>query len=447
MWVELEFYTKRPNLELRNVRIKIPKEIYAKIKNKFVLIQVNGFTFKYKVSKENRFVIYKKNLQKINFKNKNIIKIKILQKINVKSSKSIIQNNKINVEPLIPNKTNKGFSIKRLVSKNKIDCFYNSYSGINEVKINKSTPLEFTRFLGYYQAEGGKPKNKYHVSEQISFTNTKLSIIWDFINLSKSFINPQLWSAEIKVLKRKKIKERKLKKFLINLNINKEKIKIRTEKNLRDFSIRLSICSNILYEILFNILSKIKIFLIKEDLKDKKIKKMYINFMQGLFAGDGNFNKYKEKNGGTHFRLEFYEEKENYAREINQLLNKIIKNKIIKKNGKNMYLIRSTLNWKKLLLLEKLKLFDFHPKHKNSLKEAIKNHDRYKSHKNLIGLKNRFNIMDLINNNEKSKIYNYNWVKNMIRYNLIKKNGKNDWSLTNEGIQIKKILNELSCNF
>ena len=167
-----------------------------------------------------------------------------------------------------------------------------------------------------------------------------------------------------------------------------------------------------------------------------------------MFAGDGNFNRYKNKFGGNHFRLNFFEAKENYAEEISLLLNKIgINNKIKKKNNKNMFIIRATLNWEKLLLIENLGLLNFHSRHKNSLKEAIQSHNSYKSHKSLIGLKDRFNIKDLMRINKKLKIYNYNWIKDMISYNIVKKNRKNDWSLTNKGIKIKKILSELSYSF
>ena len=188
-------------------------------------------------------------------------------------------------------------------------------------------------------------------------------------------------------------------------------------------------------------LDKIKDLLIKQGITKGYHKKMYVYYLQGLFAGDGNFNVFKNKMNGNHLRLIFYEEKLDYAKEAKKLLNKIgLKNKIKKDSRKNMYLIKATLNWKKILLLQKLKIFDFHEKHKLRLIKTIKNHKRYKSHKHIIKLKKRFNITDMVETSRKDKTTCYNWARKMIECKLVIKNDKNDWSLTEKGDEVKNIL-------
>ena len=346
---------------------------------------------------------------------------------------------------MIPKRTQSDKEIIKTINNTRLNCFYQSEGGIREIYLSKFVPLEFCRFLGYYQAEGGKPEYKKGEGRQVSFVNTKVALIEDFIKLSKELIEVDLWAAEIRLKTRDFDKEYQLKKNLINLGIKEGKIKIRTENSLKDYCIRLTICSSLLYDILFNTLTEIKKDLLKSTLNEEKIKKKYLNFMQGLFAGDGNFNVYKNKFGGNHFTLKFYEEKENYAKDISVFLNKIdLNNRIIKDKNKNLFIIRANLNWNKLLLLEKLKLFDFHLYHKKSLKLAIKNHKRYKSHKHLIQLKERFNIKDVQQKIKKEKVSCYNWIKDMIDCNIIIKNKKNDWSLTEKGIITKDILNKIN---
>jgi len=438
------FSSKKPNLNNKVVRIKIPSKIHEKIRSKFVIIKINnGSEFLEKISDEKRFVISKE--QKIKFLNKNVIIIKEI-KIKKKLEKNLIKNKKINLIKLIAEKTRCGTQINIIEKDDNLICFCKSFNGrLRNIIIKKRAPLKFCRLLGYYQAEGSKEKKiKKRKGRQVVITNTDFNLIEDFINLSKHIIETSIWNAEIKLPKKNKQKENFIKKKLIKLGISKKKIKTRIENKLKDFSIRLFICSTLLSDIVINLMNKIREKLIKEDLSNKDFLEMYINFMQGLFAGDGNYDTYKNKMGGTHHRLIFYEADKDYANDYQKLLEKIgIESRLIKIKNKNLYIIRSTLNWKYLLLFQELKIFKYHGKHRISLINSIKNHKRYRSHKSLRYIDSGFNISKICKISNKDKTTCYNWIKEMTSKGIVIKNRINDWSLSQEGKRIKKILGGL----
>ena len=95
---------------------------------------------------------------------------------------------------------------------------------------------------------------------------------------------------------------------------------------------------------------------------------------------------------------------------------------------------------KYLLLLQDLKLFEYHKKHRESLVNSIKNHNKYRSHKYLTKLKINFDINNICNISNKNKTTCYNWIRKMIGQNLIIKNKVNDWSLSPQGIKIREVL-------
>ncbi|GBE20278.1 hypothetical protein BMS3Abin17_01016 [archaeon BMS3Abin17] len=440
------FYTfspKTPNINKRVVRIQIPTKIYKKIKNNFVKINVNGTELIDKITSEKRFVIPKE--QKIIFSNQNIVKIEII-KNKKRKKKSFIVNKKIDILNWLPEKNREEVKINIIGNKDNLTCFIKNFKGrVRQVIIKKYVPLEFCRLLGYYQAEGGKEKIiKKRRGREVVITNTNLDLVKDFIFLSKYLIDASNWNAEIKLTKRNELKEKFIIKELIKLGVKKNKIKIRKEKKLKDFSIRLSICSTLLSDIILNFMNCIRKKLIERRPLGKNYKIMYINFMQGLFSGDGNYNTFKNKDGGTHHRLIFYEGNKNYAIDYQKLLrNEGIKSNIIKIKDKNLYIIRTTLNWELLLLLKELNLFDYHKKHKEALVSSIKSHKRYKSNKYLIKLGDNFNIKQICEVSNKSKVICYNWIKKMVNNNLIVKNKINDWSSSLGGKRIKGILKNL----
>ena len=192
-------------------------------------------------------------------------------------------------------------------------------------------------------------------------------------------------------------------------------------------------------------MNEIREELIELDISKIPNKNIYSNFIQGLFAGDGHYATYKNKEGGRHHRLIFYERDEPYAIDYQKLLEKVgIKNKIIKEKNKNMCIVRATLNWYFLLKIFDLKLFNFHEKHMMTLKNSIISHKRYKSFKYLCQLDNKFSIQDVEKILKKKRVICYNWIKKMMNYGPIEKNKINNWSLTKEGKKVRDIIINLN---
>lgn len=443
------YYSKKPSTISRIVRIRIPPKIYKKIRNNFVNIKINNtIEFLYKISKEKRFVIPKEINKEINFLDNNLIEIEEIKPIKRTREKIKIKNNKIELIQIIPRNTRSGMPINLIIKKEKLICFYKSKRGmLRKIELKKEVPLEFCRFLGYYQAEGGKEKkiNK-RKGRQVVFTNTNQEIISDFLSLSKNMLETNLWYVEIRLKENNRKKEEFIKNMLENLGIDKKNIKIRIEKNLKDFSIRLYICSTILSDIIIKLMEEVKNYLIIKNVVDSKENlKMYVSFMQGLFAGDGNYNAYKNKEGGTHHKLIFYEEDYKYALQYCKLLKKIgINSKVIKIKNKHLFIIKSTLNWKYLLLIKELGLFDYHARHKSSLIKAIQKHKSYKSHKYLADIDKDFNIEKIQDIMKKERVICYNWIRKMIDRGMVIKKDINQWSLSKESKRINKILSEIS---
>ncbi len=441
------YHSKHQNTKSRLLRIQIPIKIYEKIKNSFVSIKINNAEFFYKISNERRFVVPKELKGKINFQKENQITIEKLKFIKRTGKNIVIKKEKLDLLSFIPDKLRSGTKINLLLWKNSLICFYKSPKGtLRKIEIRKEVPLEFCRLLGYYQAEGGKEKKIKKSGRQVVFTNTHINLISDFIILSKNLFKTNLWNAEIRIKKANKMKEALIQNMLKKLGINKKNIKIRIGDNLKDFSIRLYICSTILSDIIIRIMENIKNYLITENILNKKNNlKMYISFMQGLFAGDGNYNTYKNKKGGVHHRLIFYEEDYNYALQYKKLLKKIgMESKIIKIKDKNLFIIRATLNWDFLLLIKELGLFDCHIHHKTSLIESIKRHKSYRSHKYLISMPNKIDIKKVQKVIKKEKVICYNWLKKMVERGVIIKRDANRWELSEKGKRIKRILKEIS---
>jgi len=443
------YHSKCLNGGSKILRIKVPSKIHHEIKNDFVRIRINkNIEFLYKISEEKRFVVPKALTNKINFLGNNLIEITNIKLLKQQKDETIVKNGKINLIQIIPKKMRSGSPISILIKGDELICFCKSFRGaLRKIEIKKGVPLEFCRFLGYYQAEGGKEKkiNKEN-GRQVVFTNTNANIIRDFIILSKKVIKEELWNIEIKLKKRNRKKEENLKNMLEELGINKKDIKIKIERNLRDFSIRLYICSTILSDIIIGLMETIKDYLIDEStlLTNKSNLKMYVSFIQGLFAGDGNYNAYQNKLGGVHHRLIFYEEDYNYALQYKKLLEKAgIGSKIIKIKNKNLFIVRATLNWELLLLIKELELFDYHKSHGASLKKFIKIHKSYRSHKHLVYLGDNIDIERIQELIKKERVICYNWIKKMVDRGVMIKKDRGLWKLSEKGERIKKVLSKI----
>ncbi len=430
---------------LKDGRIYLHKEEYHKFKDKFFEVEIQknnkSLSFIKYLNKERRFFIPRDIRKKLNLEPKDIITINIKEIKNIKREKEIIKNNKFNSLAFIPEKTLSGYPILVLEKKNKLLCWYLNYGGSKEVIINKNMPSKFAKCLGYYQAEGGKPKLAKRRAREFSFVNTSLKIIKDFIGLLKYLIDIKIIKTTIYYNKKlSKDRIEKVKEKLIKYGIREENLYINKAKRIRNYSIKLWISSSILTDIFINMVDKTRNYLSENC--DKESEKLTKLFLRGLFNGDGNFACAKDKHGSLHSFLRFFERERQYIEDYKRLLEKLeLNGKIRKEGNKNLYILNIYLNWDKLLKLIETDLIKDSKKQHQKLIWNLKNHRWYKSQKHFKNLNPIFcgnHIRELM-----PKKICYNWVKKRINEGTVQKIRRGIYELTDKGLYTKNILEKI----
>ncbi len=392
------------------------------------------------LSKDKRIYIPIKIRETLKIKDEvNIVKIKIIE--NKKRRKFLLKNNLMDLISVIPEKTLSGYDIVVIEKDDSYLCWYCTQGRPKELLIKKEIPGVFLRFLGYYQAEGGKPKLTKRRGRTLSFSNTKFEIIKDFFKLSENLLDKNLWNATInynKKIERKDIEDLILK--LKELGIQKDKIKIHPREKIKNYSIILWISNSILAETIDNLNNKSRDLILKT-----KNKALFENYFRGVIAGDGNFFSYRDKKGSLHSWLSIYEEKEHYILRYKEILEKYgLNGKIRKDKDKNLYILVILANWEKLLNLLKYDIFLYTPKHKDRLLWTIKNHKKYRALKYLTKLEDKFDIKDIKNISNKNYSYAAHWIKKRKREDIILPKeiieNRQSWELTDKGKEVRKIL-------
>lgn len=368
-----------------------------------------------------------------------------IQKIKTINNKdrpsSLIKNGKIDVLGSIPKKTLSGYEIVVITKNDKYCCWYCTKGRPNEMLLNKKVPLSFVRFLGYYQAEGGKPKLNKRRGRTFSFTNTKLNLIKDFFELSQYLIDKDLWNVSVKYNPNiDKMALNKLKEELKCIGLGLNATTAVPVGRLKSYSITLWISNSVLAETIDNMNKKMKRLILL-----KRNSSLFENYFRGVIAGDGTFFAYRDKNGSLHSRMAIYDGKERYIVGYKKILDSYgLKGNIRKLENKNMYVLTLNNNWDMLLHLLKFDLFSYTPKHKNRLVWTIKSHNRYRSLKYLINLKKTFDICDVNMLTKRGYSYSANWIKKREQKQIVKfvkiKDGRQVWKLTTGGEDLKNTL-------
>ncbi|MEK6932988.1 MAG: hypothetical protein AABW56_04315 [Nanoarchaeota archaeon] len=429
-------------LQVKKGRVWIPKKKQTKYKGKFIEIFVKNnnkkSSFIAVIPKDGRFYIPIEIRNKLKVKDK--IKIeKIILLKNKRRNDKLISKNRFNILSIIPEKTLSDYEILVVDMGDKYLCWYCTQGRPKEILLNKHVPLSFAKLLGYYQAEGGKPKLRKRTGRNFSFTNKKFELIKDFFNISKCLFDVKEWNVTIRYEKNmdyKKIEE--LKDKLKFLGINPKKIFIRQAKRIKESTIVLWISNSVLTEVIDNFNKKFKEFIIKE-----KNEFLFKNYFQGEIAGDGNFFSYRDKTGSLHSRLNIYEEKLEYVLNHKRILDNFgLIGKIKKDKEKELYTLKLTNNWEMLLRLLEYDLFYNAPHHKKRLIWTIKEHNRFRALNYIINLPIKFNSKILNKTLGDRGTYIYSWLRKRRKEGLIKTLDKGLWSLTEEGIKIKNLLNK-----
>lgn len=420
-------------------RVWLSKELQKDYKNKFVEITIRNNlqkkSFISKINKDGRFYIPKSIKESMNIKEK-VEVVNILNIKNLIKSKKLINNNKIEILTAIPEKTLSGYPIAIKKEGRTYQCWYCAKGRPNEIIINKAIPLTFSRLLGYHQAEGGKPKLSKRRGRTLSFTNKKIELIKDYFQLANYMFNNQLIKATVRH-NPKEAKENieNLKKELLKLGITQ--ISIKQAPRIKTFTIKLWVSNSLLAEIVDNLNTKLKQFL----LEDEELE-IFKDYYRGYLAGDGTFFVGRDKNNSMHAVAYLFEEREEYIKEHQEILNnRGIIGGVKKAKNKNMFILTINCNWNTLLKLLEYDLFKVIPYHKKKLINAIRSHKKFRALKHLASVKGAFNLATLEGTINKEKGYIYGWLRDRKEEGLISKSKENFWKLTKEGIRIKNILN------
>jgi len=361
------------NVNIKDNRIWLPKNIQKIIKTDFIRITIENSHFITKLTKDGRFVIPKKYRKNVSETSK-IIKVNILR--NLKRPMNNLSNNRIDVLSFVPEKTMSGFDILTLEKNKSLKLWYSTKGRPNELIINRFLPIEFILLIGYYQAEGGKAKLTKRRGREINFTNADLDIIIDFIKYLKYLINIDLLKCTLRYNKHIDYSTiNKVKKKLISLGIKKENINDKQAERIKKYTIKIWVTNSVLGEIINNMMNKIRKYLSNKEAN----KKLIIYFLQSFIAGDGNFYSLRDNNGSLHSYLRLFESNKEFIEDYRKLLQKLgINGKIRKVKNKNLYLYEVFVNWNLLLKILKLGLLEKSPNNQKRLINAIKQHRSYK---------------------------------------------------------------------
>ncbi len=439
------------DIKVRGNRIWLPKEIQKKIKGNFFEVKIRkskrNSNFITILTKDGRFVIPKNIREFLKLELNDIVNAQIMEIKNKKRKIAFFKNGRFDMLAFIPNKTMSNFKVLAKEEDPLIHLWYSTKGRPKEIKIMRFLPLEFARFTGYFQAEGGKPKLEKRRGRELSFTNKSPKLIEEFLRLSKYLFDCSLWNATIRyniVLKISEIE--KISKLLEENGVSKEFIKAKNAKRISSYTVKLWISNSLLAETVSNMTECLMRYLTNNKWDIIK-KDSCIYFLQGLFAGDGNFYSWKDKKGSLHSRFQIYEGKKKYIEIYKKLLSRFgISGKIVKEKNKNLFIFRSYLNWNNLLTILDCGMFKY-SEHEASLKKTIIEHKKFKAMKHLIKIKDKISVNFLGKITNRPNYYSSSWLRDRGKEGIIRKIGKRGnayvWELTMNGKKIKGILNKL----
>ncbi len=426
-------------------RIWVPAQIQNKINNGFLEIGITtNIGTKFFVTyftKGRRIIIPKKCREALQLKKGQIITMHIKKVEAAQKPTKMLNGNSIDLLYFLIQKTMSGFPICCRCYKNNIFLWYPAKGRPKEIVFNRYVSKSFAKLLGYLQAEGGKTILKRRRGREFSFTNKSLTIISDFLQLSKTFIDISLFNATISI-NPKFNQVKKVKSFLIKLGIPNKNIFTRKIERVKEFTIKLWVTNSLLAEFCYNAMNEIRRYLTKSN-PDKDILKF---FLQGLLLGDGNVYCYRDKNNSLNVRLQIFESNEQYIKDYEKILSHVnIKGKIKKSKARNLFILTSYLNWRSLI--EIMQIFPKDSKQFNILAYALKSHRKYRVLSYLNIMNSKFTTLELQNSIRRNGYFIMRLLKSMEKSGIVRRvSGKNNqecWELTDFGKTIKNIVSIL----
>lgn len=443
---------KIKNIKVRGNRIWLPKKIQKKINDNFIDVEIiksmGRSNFLTIITKDGRFVLPKHIREGLRLKYNDNVNLCIKIVCNKKRRKCFFRKNKFDMTAFVPKRTMSNFKVLAKEEDSWILMWYSTKGRPNEIKIRRFLPLEFAKLLGYYQAEGGKPKLHERRGREFSFTNKSPKFILDFISLSKHLFKPCLWNVTIRYNPNiNKSEIRKISYFLKENGIEPNNIRAKGASRISRYTVKLWISNTLLAETVFKMTESVMKYLLKSQWR-KRETDICIYFLQGLIAGDGSFYSWKDKKGSFHPRIKIFEGNKEYADIYERLLSKFgITGKVRKDKDKNLSIFTSYTNWDNLLTILKYDIFK-HPDHERRLRNSILSHKRYRALRYLPYINSKISARLLGKITKKSNYYNSSWLRDRANEGIVKRIENNRksiclWELTKKGKEIKRIIRKL----
>ncbi|HLC77133.1 MAG TPA: hypothetical protein VJH04_02920 [archaeon] len=418
-------------------RVWVPKNIQKPLQNNFCefSIKYNKSRIKFisKLSKDGRLVIPKNLCVEKNAR----IKVNFIPIRNSVRPKSILRSLKIDILSLIPKTTLTNFEILAVPKNNSIFVWYFASKGRpNSIVINRFLGSNFCRLLGYYRAEGGKPRISKRRGREFSFTNKSIYVITDFINLFGALANINMLKASIAYNPSSAKKLNKIKLHLVKLGVKKLSIRFRKVERVKEYTIRLYVTNSLLSEII----DKAEVTLRKFILVSKN-KNLCVEYLRGVIEGDGSLHSWRDKKGSLHSRLQIFEPNKIALDEINKMLELLGIYGKISKAKTQMYIYSAYLNWNNLLYVYENNLANSKT---NKIRSAIITHKRFNSMKHFLILPKKFNTSQFRILTKKSYGYSATWLKDREKEGLVKRivkeNNQNVWVLDGSAKSLISVL-------
>ncbi len=427
------------NLTIKTNRLTIPYVIGKGLIGKFVIVEVVNDAmqeqFFVQLSKTRRFFVPKEIRERMGLKPNQKICVNISPGDNEPRPEEIFQNNRFDMLSCVPLVTLSGYEVLAINKGEEIVSWYSTPGRPNELRLRRYCSEEdIARFSGYYQAECGKAKLRHRQGRNLNFTNKKMFLIEDFIDLSSKFITSAHWSACIRYNKERVSRATldNVQNKLSDMGIPKERVKIASVERVDTYVITVYMCSSILAETVSLACHAFKEYLLGNDNEN-----LFRQFMRGYLAGDGNFFSGRDKEGSLHSRLNFYEEKEESISSLARIMARYgFRGKTRKSKLKNLYVHTISINWENLLRLHELGLFEDIPHHRDKIVWALSQHNRYRSLRHLVYLGTSFSKGDLrLHQDSKGS-----WIVKRLREGLIERDVNGNYNLTEKGTRIKSLL-------
>lgn len=440
-------------LKILNGRINLPERLKNLNSTFVVKLYKNGSIVDYILSipkNETRFRIPKNILQNLKIGKNDIVDLRIRKvKKLVSRPKKMFRANKINLLYFIPKSTIKGYQYIVIPKSKFLKIWYKTPVGRpHEIMIKRYVPLDFVRFLGYIQSEGGKlpkiiPKRR---GFELNFTNKLINLHKDVVDLGEEAgISRNLWKVICTYNPKisKSFLQSKIKEFFRETGLEKNKLNLKISERVKKITFKIYINKTSLFEITYNTMNVIRKYLHASD--NIKLK---IEFLRGLFAGDGSIGIARDKS--LHVAIMLFEGDKEFAEDYLKILKTLNLNcKLRKDNKKDMYVITINGNWNVLNFFYKNRIFYNVLHNRKKLLTAISLHDKYRVLSYLRSLKNKKTTYDL----KKELNWNYGrlrkWLILRCKEGMIRKIGfknyeGNIWVLTDKGLKTCKFINDIN---